>query len=295
MTEKPTETTPKQMVGPEGLISATQAQSLIPENPKPFQYDVLSSGEIFLIKVNPRKVEQGSELRVGVGFPQGGQVKKSVITFSEDKKFEMKQVSNILHTAQFYIAKDFPLGQYKMDVEIIENNDNAVKREIVYEVIVPKPKPVVKKTPFNKKVNVKEKPSGHQYAPSKGIKKISSAEPADKHTNQSTTPSVSVKPSTAAVYMPSLFKLYEPQVQFSSKVVKPGKKLYIKLTVKQPLSAVTAQFGQNKAVGLAKQNQVYQTALVIPANTKIGVHGLRISMRNAENQYFFFEQEILVK
>jgi hypothetical protein len=297
LNDKPSDNTPQQMVAPESLISATQAKNLMPETNRPFQYDALSTGEIFLIKANPRKVEQGSELHVGVGFPQGGQVKKSVITFSQDKKFEMKQVSNILHTAQFYIAKDFPLGQYKMDVEIIENNDNVVKREIVYEVIVPKPKPkpIIKKTTPNKKPNVKEKSSGIQYAPSKGIKKINQAKAVDNQTNQSITPNVSGKTSNGAVYMPSLFKLYEPQVQFSSKVVAPGKKLYIKLAVKQPLAAVTAQFGQNKAVGLAKQNQVYQTALLIPANTKKGVHGLRVSMRNAENQYFFFEQEILVK
>lgn len=60
-----------------------------------------------------------------------------------------------------------------MDVEIIENNDNVVKREIVYEVIVPKPKPkpIIKKTTSNKKQNVKEKSSGIQYARAKASKK----------------------------------------------------------------------------------------------------------------------------
>jgi hypothetical protein len=256
-------------------------------------YDKLSNGEPYVLRISPAQVPQGSRVKVSAGFPEGGFVKQVRVAFNTQKNFQMKKVSDILWTSEFFIGADFPVGRYRMKMTIEEESGRLHERDLFYEIMAPKS--VVKEP--TKNINLKNKPKEKEFGPVQKTKPNKTTQPIKKTQKPKVTPSTTktvVPVAKPTAYDPGLVNDYNPIIKISDKAMERGDAIYLKVSAQKLLGRVWVEYlGKENIVPYS--GGVYQGKVIIPLTAKTGRNSLRIYFQTPEGKYFFIEQQITVK
>jgi len=256
-------------------------------------YDKLSNGEPYVLKASPSQVPQGKRVKVSAGFPEGGFVKQVRVAFNTQKNFQMKKVSDILWTSEFFIGSDFPVGRYRMKMTIEEESGRLHERDLYYEIIAPKP---ALKEP-TKNIKLKEK----EFGPVQKTKSIKTEKPTVTTTKKpvktktiAPVPKTVVPAAKPTAYEPGLVNDYNPIVKISDKATERGDSLFLKISAQKLLGKVWVEYLGKENIAVYSGG-IYQGKVIIPLTAKTGRNSLRVYFQTLEGKYFFVEQQILVK